>query len=318
MRTQKNGIAKRLLLMSAAVLMMLALTGVSAMAAEKVSIKEGTYYIKAVNGNAKGKVLYWDEKASDQNTCMMFESSGGSHADYEVWYITTNRNFKDYYGIYLYKSYTGNKDKSKRIEIDSLTGRDQPYLLSTKGPHVFCGNFGNQDDAFEFYRESGNNDYTNLSIKSKVDQYRFNRHKDVKLFHHDLIYVNGNKDKDNNNKLWELVPVNYVKSMSRTAPALTAKKNGKISVNWDAFRKKIKSSKAWKTAEYIEIQYSTDKQFAKNVKTKKIRKGSVNKAKAKSTLSKLKRKKTYYIRARLIDKNGVCSNWSKTVEVGTK
>ena len=89
-------------------------------------------------------------------------------------------------------------------------------------------------------------------------------------------------------------------------------------MNWDAFRKKIKSSKAWKTAEYIEIQYSTDKQFAKNVKTKKIRKGSVNKAKAKSTLSKLKRKKTYYIRARLIDKNGVCSNWSKTVEVGTK
>ena len=58
--------------------------------------------------------------------------------------------------------------------------------------------------------------------------------------------------------------------------------------------------------------------FSKNVKTKKIKKGTVNKAKAKSTLSKLKRKKTYYIRARLIDKNGVATNWSKAVKIKTK
>ena len=40
-----------------------------------------------------------------------------------------------------------------------------------------------------------------------------------------------------------------------------------------------------------------------------------NKANAKTALSKLKRNKVYYIRARLIDAKGVCSNWSKTVKV---
>lgn len=319
MRKQKSKITERFLIAIFFAVMMTALTGLSAIAGEKVNnIEEGTYYIKALNGNAKGKVLYWDEKASDQNTCMMFESCGGSHADYEVWYITKNRNFDDYYGIYLYKTYNGNKDKCNRIEIDSLTGRDQPYLLSTKGPHVFCGPFGNQDDAFEFVRESGSNNYSNLSIWSKVDQYRFNRHKVTRIFHADLIYVNANKDKDTNNKLWELVPVNYVKNMNKAALSVTAMKNGALKVNWDKFRKKLKNSKAWKNAKYIEIQYSTDKEFLKNVKTKTIKKGTVNKAKAKSKLSKLKRKKTYYIRARLVDQNGVSSNWSRTIKIKTK
>ena len=313
----KLRIAERFLVVAFFAVALMAFASLSAMAAEKVNIAEGTYYIKAVNGNAKGQVLYWDEKASDQNICMEFESSGGAHADYEIWFITKNRNFDDYYGIYLYKDYTGNKDKSNRIEIDSLEGRDQPYLRSTKGPHVFCGPFGNQDDAFEFKRESGNDDYTNLSIWSREDKYRFNRHKEVKLFHHDLIYVNANKDSDTNNKLWELVPVNYVKSMSKAAPTLTAKK-GKATIAWDKLRNKVKGKKAWKKAKYIEIQYSTNKAFTKNVKTKKIKKGTIDKAKAKSTLSKLKRKQTYYVHVRLGDKKGVCTNWSKTVKLKTK
>ena len=112
--------------------------------------------------------------------------------------------------------------------------------------------------------------------------------------------------------------MNYEKKMSKAALSATAQKNGKVTVRWDKFRNKIKNSKVWKNAKYIEIQCSTDQEFAENVKTKKIKKGSVNKAKAKSALSKLKRKKTYYIRARLIDAKGVCSNWSKAVKVKTK
>lgn len=110
-------------------------------------------------------------------------------------------------------------------------------------------------------------------------KYRFFRHKDVKVFHPDLIYVKANTKHDTSDKLWELVPVNYVKSMSKTAPTLAAKKN---------------------------------------VKTKKVKKGTVNKAKAKTTLSKLKKGKAYYIRARLIDSKGVGSNWSKTKKITTK
>ena len=84
---------------------MTALTGFTALAGEKVNIKEGTYYIKAVNGNAKGKVLYWNKKAEDQNICMMFDSIGSKNEEQAVWFIRKNRNFDDYYGIYLYSDY---------------------------------------------------------------------------------------------------------------------------------------------------------------------------------------------------------------------
>ena len=318
------GIRKARMLLSMALLVMLltCFSCVSALAATRVNVEEGTYYIKAVNGNAKGQVLYWNEKASDQNTSMMFESCGGSHADYEVWYIRKNRNFDDYYGIYLYKTYYDynrhGQEYNNRIEIDNLTGRDQPYIGSTKGPHVFFGFFGNQDDAFEFVRESGNDDYKNLSIWSRSDHYRLNRHKEVKVFHSDLIYVNANKDNDTNNKLWELVPVNYERKLSKNSLSVSAQKNGKVTVDWKSFRDRIKNSKVWKNAKYIEIQYSTDKDFMKNTKTKTVEKGSVNKSKAKTALSKLDKNTTYYIRARLVDADGVASNWSKAVKITTK
>ena len=318
MKRQKIGITGNLLFMLFLAIMTLALTGGSVMAGEKVSIKEGTYYIKAVNGNAKGQVLYWNEDADDQNICMMFEPCGGKHAENEIWYITKNRNFDDYYGIYLYRTYTGNKDKSNRIEIDNLTGRDQPYLLSTKGPHVFCGPYSNQDDAFEFIRESGDNNLKNLSIWSRDDRYRFNRHKVIRAFRSDIIYVNANKDNDTNNKLWELVPVNYERNLDTTKLSVTAAQNGALKINWDKFRNKVKNSSAWKNAKYIEIQYSTDKEFLKNVKTKKIQKGTVNKERAKSKLSSLKIQNTYYLRARLVDQNGTATNWTKTVTIKPK
>ena len=324
MYVHKSGRVKHFLLVVSIAVMMMALGGVTALAEQQIDVQEGTYYIKAVNDTAKGQVLYWDEKASDQNTCMMFESAGGSHADNEVWYITKNRNFDDYYGIYLARTYTGNKDRSNRIEIDNLTGSDMEYpsvfgyLTSTSGPHVFCGAFGNQDDAFRFYCQNSSPSYTNLIIESRDDKYRFYRHKDVKVFHHDLVYVKANTKHDTSDKLWELIPVNYSRRMTSASPTLTAKKNGKVSVNWSKFRSRLKKTKVWKKAKYVEVQCSTDKNFSKNVKTKRFRKGTVNKAKAKSMLKKLRRNRNYYIRVRLVDKKGVGSNWTKIVKVRTK
>lgn len=317
MNKQKKRVAKRCLLVMMSAMMIMAFSGVSVMAAERADIAEGYYYIKAANGNANGQVLYWNEDYEDQNICMMFESSGGKHADNEVWFIRKNRNFDDYYGIYLARTYYGD-EYCNRLEIDNLTGRDQPYLMTTKGPHVFCGPYGNQDDAFVFMNEKGDGSYTNLTMWSHDDGYKLNRHKEVKVFKSDLIYINANKDSDNNNKLWELIPVNYVRNLGRTAPAVTAQKGGKLKIGWDKLRNKFKDSEVWQNAEYIEIQYSTDKAFLKNVKTKTIKKGTFDKESAKSKLSKLKIKKTYYIRARLIDKDGVASNWSKTAEIRTK
>ena len=89
-----------------------------------------------------------------------------------------------------------------------------------------------------------------------------------------------------------------------------AKKN-KVTVSW----KKIKKNKAGKKLlaqiKSIQVQYSTDKTFKKDVKTK-----SVGKKKTKVTL-KLQKKTTYYVRVRYKGSNGF-SKWSKVKKVKTK
>ncbi len=86
--------------------------------------------------------------------------------------------------------------------------------------------------------------------------------------------------------------------------------------------KNIKGKKAqisWKKnklATGYEIQYSTDKNFAKGVKKKTVKKASVTKI----TLTKLKKKQTYYVRIRTYRKNGgtTYSSWSKVKKVVIK
>ncbi len=66
-----------------------------------------------------------------------------------------------------------------------------------------------------------------------------------------------------------------------------------------------------------EIQYSTDKKFKKNVKTKTIKKTKIT----STTIKKLKSKKKYYIRIRTYKISGsekVYSNWSKAKSVKVK
>ena len=315
--------ARRLLFLALSVLLLTCFSCVSALAGTTVSIEEGTYYIKAINGNAKGQVLYWDEGASDEEHNLMFESCGGSHADNEVWYIRKHRaaHLDGYYSIYLYRTYYddnkyGMPEYNNRIEASSYVRRGK-YNIYESDPSVFCGTWSNQCDAFEFVREYGDDDYKNLSIYAEEEHYRLNRHREVKLFHHDLIYVNSNHDQDTKNKLWELVPVNYEKRMSRTSLSVNAQKNGNVTVDWEKFRDRIKNSKVWKNAKYIEIQYGTDKEFIKNTKTKTVKKGTVDKSKAKTALSKLDKNTTYYVRARLVDGDGVASNWSKAIKIKT-
>lgn len=89
--------------------------------------------------------------------------------------------------------------------------------------------------------------------------------------------------------------------------------------------KKVQSKKSrtmvvtWtkdKNAGGYQVQYSTDKKFKKNVKTKKVRKSA-----AGLIVKKLTGKKTYYVRIRAFKKVGkttVCSNWSKVKKVKVK
>ena len=85
--------------------------------------------------------------------------------------------------------------------------------------------------------------------------------------------------------------------------------------------KSVKGAKAAATVEWkknstgtgYEVQYSTDKTFKKGVKTKKI---SGNKT-IKTTIKKLKKGKTYYLRIRTVNAKAY-SEWSKSKSVKVK
>lgn len=118
--------------------------------------------------------------------------------------------------------------------------------------------------------------------------------------------------------LWDLEKVNYFVGFENFKIPVSSEEKKELTIKWNKFRNKVKNSEIWKNAEYIEIQCSTDENFKKNVTTKRVKKGSVNRVNAKTALMGLKQKTTYYIRVCVQDKKGVYSNWSKTVKVKTK
>ena len=63
----------------------------------------------------------------------------------------------------------------------------------------------------------------------------------------------------------------------------------------------------------VEIQYSTDKSFKNDVKTKVVSKNS-----KQIKIKNLKKNTKYYIRARYTTVKGVTSRWSKTGSFTTR
>lgn len=106
----------------------------------------------------------------------------------------------------------------------------------------------------------------------------------------------GDKNNTNNNK-----------KITVSRPVITSLKNvkgRKIAVKW----KKVKDAASY------QIQYSTDKKFKKDVKSKKLKKTGI-------TLPKLKKNKKYFVRVRACQKvSGVTyqSKWSKVKNVKVK
>ena len=85
----------------------------------------------------------------------------------------------------------------------------------------------------------------------------------------------------------------------------------KVTVTWKRIKKNKAGRKLLKQIKSIQVQYSTDKAFKQNVKTK-----TVGKKKTKATL-KLQKKTTYYVRVRYKGSNGF-SKWSAMKKVTTK
>ena len=90
----------------------------------------------------------------------------------------------------------------------------------------------------------------------------------------------------------------------------TVKKN-KVIVSWNKIKKTAKTKDVLTKLKKVQVQYSTNKQFKKNIKTRSFDKDSV-----KATLN-LKKNTVYYIRVRYVAKNGY-SKWSAVKKVKTR
>ena len=97
-----------------------------------------------------------------------------------------------------------------------------------------------------------------------------------------------------------------VRPLGTSLSKLTNDAKGKVKVTW----KRNKSVTGYR------IQYSTDKKFQKTVKTVNIGKNKTT----KTTLSKLKKGKTYYVRIATYKKSGgkIYSSWSKVKKIKIK
>ena len=101
-------------------------------------------------------------------------------------------------------------------------------------------------------------------------------------------------------------------TIQKTPSSVKAKaKKNKVTVSWKKIKKNKAGKKLLKQIKSIQVQYSTDKTFKKNVKTK-----TVGKKKTKIKL-KLQKKTTYYVRVRYKGSNGF-SKWSKEKRFKTK
>ena len=102
-------------------------------------------------------------------------------------------------------------------------------------------------------------------------------------------------------------------TIAKTPKSTKAKagKKGRVTVTWKKIKKTKKTKALLGQIKSVQVQYSTDPNFAANVVTK-----SVSKKKTKVTL-KLQKKTTYYIRVRYVGADGV-SNWGAVKKVRTK
>lgn len=397
MKTRRLETVRRFFFAALFAVIMTGLMRMPTMASQEVTIPEGVYRIKAANGNSNGQYLYYSEN-SDRDKRLQFESiikyyDNSSLRDHEMeqlWMIQRSSSNSNSYYIWTYWGYYENYAAIKNlIKVRKPNGDTSVYCETgaDNGPDYYS--------LFKFYRESGSDNYNNLTIRpAGFENYRLNRHKLVRVLSSDLIYLNANKDNNTTNKLWKLEPIklevrywdNHDKwchgdsivldgrwnittyipplgeneeffgwyfynnskilyqpgqemSASRDVggidlyadirtvttadtkvetPSLSAKKKRKITIDWTRFLSKMKKKSFWKKAKYIEIQYSTDKKFRKVDGIKKVLKETVRKKNAKTTLSNLKKKTTYYVRVRLWDGEIEFSKWSKTAKIKTK
>ena len=94
-------------------------------------------------------------------------------------------------------------------------------------------------------------------------------------------------------------------------------KKNKATITWNKLKRKTKAQKKiWKQIKQIEVEWSTDPSFPKELTNKKI----IGKRKTKTNITGLNRKTQYFVRLRYCEggsSNGY-SRWSKIRKFKTK
>jgi hypothetical protein len=251
--------------------------------------ESGYYYL---TNYKTGEFLYYDPDASWKwIKC-------GDEDDADIWYIRGN-SFGYEIGLAKNENYI--------LHFDGDADEDSELLIkpsSKMGDHLWTFHawhdkymavhwfIAKLDDGIPF--PDFNHTYL-LHYDTPIfanDYVRLERHSSD---YGDLLY---------NGEVWYGIKTTYKKALKDIKPMLSSvkvSKNGRISV----IKEKIKNGDLWKHVKEIEIQYTTDKNFKKNIKTKVISKNS-----EKITGKNLKKGETYYVRARYTTGNNVTTKWS--------
>ncbi len=195
-----------------------------------------------------------------------------------------------------------NNDNNTSNNSDNNTGGNNNNNTSNSDSNT-SNNTGNNTD-------SNNNSNTNSSENNTDSNNNNNTDNTANNTGND---TNNN---DNNNQTPDIAPSNSEEpSEIVDLPGIKISKvtvsSKSVTVKW----KKL-SKKNQKKVTKIQVQYSTDKNFKKNVKTVNVKKAS-----AEKKIKNLSRKKTYYIRIRTYNKksDGLhVSKWSKVKKIKIK
>ena len=108
----------------------------------------------------------------------------------------------------------------------------------------------------------------------------------------------------------EIITINKKPTLKKAKP-----KKNKATITWNKLKRKTKAQKKiWKQIKQIEVEWSTDPSFPKELTGKK----TLGKRKTKTNITGLQRKTTYFVRVRYSDGNGGYSRWSKVKRFRTK
>jgi hypothetical protein len=263
---------------------------------EQVFPSEGLYYLR----NYKTKeYMYFDPDASWKWV------KCGTEKQADVWYIAKDKDTGSYKislaqdgSYYLHFEEEGDVGSTLFVQPTKKTG---DHLWNFMADPIGAEPNSYTKDLATVYIAKANGVNSKTDINDSLLLYYY-----TPALSNDYVQLDKHKQHEDIDleEVWILewtTSTNAIKSINPTLSSVKADRHGHITVN----KEKIKNGDLWKRIKKVEIQYSTDKNFKKNVKKKVIDKNS-----KKITDKHIKKGKYYYVRIRYTDGKNLKTKWS--------